>query len=56
MDPDPPVGALGGLRREGMLRLEDFMAGGTWQLSSGGGDKPGSRRFLGAKEKLLGLD
>lgn len=39
-----------------MLRLEDFMAAGMWQLSSGRGDKPGSRRFLGAREKLLGLD
>lgn len=33
--PDPPVGALLVLRRERMLRFEDFTAGVTWQLSSG---------------------
>lgn len=32
---DPPTGALLVLGRERMLRFEDFMAGGMWQLSSG---------------------
>lgn len=32
MDPDPPVGALGGVRREGMLRLKDFY--GRWDVAA----------------------
>lgn len=55
MDPDPPMGALGGIRKEGMLRLGHFLAGGMWQLSSGRGDKPGSQRLLGAKGKTPGV-